>query len=111
MAYYTHFSIVLTNVASKAEEEEIIRKIQNISGETFDGGDSEYFVYTEWYDSEMDISKVSKMFPHVFFIIEGVGEEKGDFWRRYVQNGKQQLATGELVFEDYNPSKMTEWLK
>lgn len=106
MGYYTSFSLGLVNATSEAEEEEIIKKLQEESGEIFEGGDSEYYVFTKWYNSEKDVLEISKKFPHILFMVEGRGESGDDFWRRYVQDGKQQFTMGRMVFDDYDPSKM-----
>lgn len=108
MGYYTSYELSLANIASEAEEEKIINELQEKSSETFDGGDSEYYVYAKWYSLKEDILDISIRFPHVFFFIEGKGEESDDFWRMYIQNGKLQFTRGRIVFEDYDPSKMVK---
>lgn len=52
----------------------------------------------KWYEHEEDMTALSKKFPHVLFILEGIGEEDGDFWRKYFRAGKMSRADAVLTF-------------
>jgi hypothetical protein len=54
----------------------------------------------KWYTHE------SINFPNVLFTLNGEGEEPGDIWAKYFVNGKVQTAKAQLVFEEFNPSKL-----
>lgn len=105
MGYYTNYTLSMQN-ATAQEEEEIIAKLEGISGSSWDRGEEEYYTYTSWYEHSSDLIELSKQHPEVFFILEGDGEEYNDFWRVYVQNGKKQETYGNIVYGDYDPEKM-----
>jgi hypothetical protein len=71
-----------------------------------------YYLWTnnhdemKWYEHEDDMKNFSKLFPKVLFTLEGTGEEAGDMWVKYFQNGKMQVAKAKIEFEPYDPKKM-----
>lgn len=105
MGYYTNYTLSMQG-ATAEEEEEIIAKLEEISGDNWDGGDGEYYTYGKWYESSSDLIELSKQYPEILFTLEGDGEEYNDFWKMYVQNGKKQETFGNIVYEDYDPEKM-----
>lgn len=62
--------------------------------------------HNKWYDHEDDMREISKTFPDFLFILEGLGEEAGDHWRKYFKDGKCQRTKAEVRFEAYDPSKL-----
>jgi hypothetical protein len=55
----------------------------------------------KWYRHDDDMGMLSANFPDVTFILEGVGEEHPDIWRKFYKNGKiirKQKAV--ITFED-----------
>lgn len=77
------------------EYDEIIKLISKISGYDNPFGDS-----CKWYDYEPDMIKVSKKFKNLIFAISGEGEEAGDIWRAYFQNGNATHYRARIVFDD-----------
>jgi len=61
------------------------------------------FEATKWYDCDAELSAFSKRFPKVLFELTGHGEDKDDFWRLYVINGKTQIQWAIITFPPYNP--------
>ena len=51
----------------------------------------------KWYNHENDMRKYSKMFPKATFIVSGVGEEEGDYWKEYYKNGKMVRCNGDMT--------------
>lgn len=61
---------------------------------------------TKWYDHHDDMLKFSKVFPEALFELYGEGEEQGDVWKKYYQNGKSLVIRAKVTFEDFDKSKM-----
>ena len=60
----------------------------------------------KWYSSNEELIKFSLNHPDVLFKLSGEGEESGDIWDLYVQNGKSQLCVAEIVLEPFDPEKL-----
>ena len=61
----------------------------------------------KWYDSIEDLKKVSALVPEALIQVDGEGEESGDIWRSYYKGGKYQMVKTEIVYEDFDESKLT----
>jgi hypothetical protein len=71
---------------------------------TKDGNTSEP---CKWYDHEDELRIFSANYPKWLFTLEGKGEEAGDLWKKYFVNGKMQLANAKIVFDEFEPSKLS----
>lgn len=114
MGYYTQFSLhaqhkdgsdITPNEAAAIYEE--IRSVTGISWyfsqpiETVE--DINQFLGYErlkWYDCSADMTKISKKFPDIIFLITGNGEEDGDIWRHYFTNGNNYWFKARISFDD-----------
>ena len=63
-------------------------------------GDSENSC--KWYSHEADLKSFSLRHPNAIFKLSGEGEESGDIWHEYYQNGKVQTCKAKIVFDDFN---------
>lgn len=103
MGYLTRFKI---DVSSKNLE----HGYKNWEDEI--GQDSEYessWIFEDdvkWYGHEEDMRQFSKKYPEVLFILSGEGEESGDLWKKYFQNGKMQRAESKITYEEFDPLKL-----
>jgi hypothetical protein len=61
----------------------------------------------KWYDCEKDMRAYSKKHPNVVFCVDGEGEESGDIWKAYFQNGKMFRTKAVLQFEQFSTDKLT----
>lgn len=61
----------------------------------------------KWYDCEEDMKAYSKNHPNVVFGINGEGEENGDIWKAYFQNGKMFKTKAKLMFEEFSTEKLS----
>ncbi len=61
----------------------------------------------KWYDCDKDMKSYSKKHPNTLFCIDGEGEESGDIWKAYFQNGKMFKTKANLVFEEFSIDKLS----
>jgi len=60
----------------------------------------------KWYSYQTDMAEFSKEYPQYLFTLEGEGEEQGDHWKLYCNNGKSQLCLAIVTFEPFDPKKL-----
>ena len=93
MGYYTRYD--LTDLS-----DEVVEKVNEVSGYNFD---NDYISDDcELYNWNEDMKEVSKLFPDQLLAISGEGEESGDIWKAYFKNGKSQICTATLTFENFD---------
>lgn len=109
MGYYTSFTLnvdangeSVPGVLQALEELEVFDTLYDNS-KAVTG-----YTYTKWYSSTDDLLQISIRFPTAMFTLEGDGEESDDFWMAYIQNGAMQECRGRIVYDDYDPKKMTQ---
>ena len=109
MGYYTSFTLnvdangeSVPGVLQALEELEVFDTLYDNS-KTVTG-----YTYTKWYSSTDDLLQISIRFPTAMFTLEGDGEESDDFWMAYIQNGAMQECRGRIIYDDYDPKKMTQ---
>ena len=107
MGYYTKFELHAVDVETgypitTMEEDAIAKRLWQLVG----GSDR----YTpkciencldeemKWYDHEADMTALSKEFPNILFVLDGVGEEFPDAWRKWFHNGKFEASYAEVVY-------------
>jgi hypothetical protein len=44
---------------------------------------------------------LSNKFPNATFIVTGIGEEYGDYWKARIKNGKVDKVKAKIVFPDF----------
>lgn len=101
MGYYTDFE--LTFEGNEVDEDVIAQDLTEIS--TYDWEDA-LILQAKWYDYHGDMIKLSQMYPNTLFRLQGDGEESGDQWVCYYQDGKSQMCRAEITFPPYDESKM-----
>ena len=60
----------------------------------------------KWYQHEKDMIKVSEKYPDIVWILDGIGEEGFDVWRKYFYNGKIQRANTSVVYDEFDQNKL-----
>tara|TARA_Y100000034_G_C6900387_1_gene416236 strand:- start:212 stop:595 length:384 start_codon:yes stop_codon:yes gene_type:complete len=60
----------------------------------------------KWYSYEEDMMALSKVNPETLFRLHGEGEERGDIWNMWFQNGKSQREEVLMTIPEYDPKKM-----
>lgn len=104
MGYYTRFSLGV----NADNEDQIIAEFRGEcdyaehclteTGSTNEPG--------KWYNHDEDIRKFSKKYPDVLFEMRGEGEEAGDLWVLYAQNGKVHKSRAKVIYEEFDPEKL-----
>ena len=116
MGYYTYYSMEAydaetANSISSELEEEICKRLYEISGHAIAQGYSFYYSvsygYFKWYDHEADMIALSKEYPNVVFVLDGEGEERDDNWRLFVHNGETELVTARIIYD--SPTNQKFW--
>jgi hypothetical protein len=62
----------------------------------------------KWYDHELDMAVISKVFPDVLFELSGEGEDKYDLWKKYFRSGQMAEMRGRIEYEEYDPEYLEE---
>ena len=113
MGYYTHFELEIKTSSGNnlfAVESSIAEPI--IADLRASNEEAEYCLQPngeaeergKWYDNDQNIKEFSLKYPHYVFVITGEGEESGDIWKRYTQNGKSQHCEAVITFPPFDPS-------
>ncbi len=58
----------------------------------------------DWDEKDEHMAEVSRTWPEVLFTVQGGGEDQGDQWRSYHQNGKTYTITPETVWPEFDPA-------
>jgi hypothetical protein len=107
MGYYTKFELHAVDVKTgslitMAEEEAIAKSLWYLTGgsdrytpKSIEGCLDEQM---KWYDHEEDMAALSKEFPNILFVLDGVGEEFPDAWRKWFYNGTVEASYAEVVY-------------
>jgi len=105
MGYYTDFNLaiiegpdVLTINPNQTNFDEDFR---NITGYHLDE-----LINAKWYDYNNNMIKLSQMYPTSLFLLEGIGEEGGDYWRTYYYNGNYQRIEAKIIFDSPDLQKL-----
>ena len=99
MGYYTRHELTIENDDYTVDHEKEISEISGY-GNWFDDS-------IKWYSFEDDMRKYSKLHPKLTFIIDGEGEESGDIWKAYFQNGKMFKTKAIMTFEEFSVEKLS----
>lgn len=117
MGYYTQFELEIVKGESGVKEEctacngtgGVTKDLITLLCEKYE--DLEYTIQSgessKWYDHEEDMLKISKLYPDVVFKLSGEGEEPGDIWVKYFQNGKVQSDKAVIKLAEFDPEKLS----
>ena len=113
MGYYTKFELHAVDVETgypitTMEEDAIAKRLWQLVGGsdryTPKGIENCLDEEMKWYDHEADMTALSKEFPNILFVLDGVGEEFPDAWRKWFYNGAVEASYAEVVYpEPENP--------
>jgi hypothetical protein len=103
MGYLTKYSLSILD--TEDEEQKAIIGLLREENESAryalckDGSEAEP---CKWYEHHEDLAEFSKRYPEKVFLLEGDGEESGDFWRKYFKNGEFRVFSPEFVWPEYD---------
>ena len=99
MGYYTRHELEIVK-----GDNDLIDKLRDVSEEATyalcSNGESEESC--KWYTHQDELKKFSLSHPEALFKLSGEGEESGDIWHEYYQNGKVQTCKAQIVFADFD---------
>ena len=101
MGYYTRHKLeIVEGNDNVTDYEKEISKLADY-GNCFDDE-------IKWCDHQENMIEYSKRHPTVVFKLSGEGEERGDIWTEYYQDGKMQREKAEIKIKvaDFNKSKL-----
>ena len=109
MGYYTDFSLetVEENGMTRCSECDTLYEVdhkKNIAKHI--GGYNPFEDVCKWYSYEKDMTAYSKNYPNTMFILSGEGEESGDIWKAWYENGASYRETARVQIADFDASKM-----
>lgn len=103
MGYETRYDLSKTNNSPSTHE--IAKLICDSNGYS---SDTEYMTSAlehqwgiKWYKHEDDMIKVSENWPDIEFVLDGVGEEFPDVWRKVFKNGEISRFRAVIRYEPY----------
>ena len=99
MGYYTRHELSIPSGS-----DDLIEAFRGVSEEAsyalLSNGDSDESC--KWYRHQDELKSFSLLHPEALFKLSGEGEESGDIWVEYYQNGKMQLCKAKIVFDSFN---------
>jgi len=99
MGYYTRHELEV--VKGDNDLIEAFREVSEDARYAINGsGDSEESC--KWYSHQDELKRFSLLHPEALFKLSGEGEESGDIWHEYYQDGKMQLCKAQIVFADFD---------
>lgn len=58
----------------------------------------------KWYEHEDDLKAFSHRHPAMLLQLQGEGEQAGDIWAKYFQDGKMQVCRAVIVIPPFDPT-------
>ena len=99
MGYLTYHTLEVIGVSSEIDHAAQIDVLSGYGSGLFEES-------VKWYGRVKDMTKYSELHPTVLFKIHGEGEEAGDLWNEYWQNGKHQHCQGRIEYKPYDVEEM-----
>lgn len=119
MGYHTEHNLTVRNVRSEKEFEKLsnLLKEMELIGYAFSEGEyipNNYEAYfpcyedCKWYEHSEQMVGIAEEFPTMYFELEGIGENFGDFWKEYYHDMDIEVCRGEIVYEQPKKVQWTE---
>lgn len=107
MGYYSDFEISIKENKGSMSIQEINKNIKEFIENEVGYYASGLNVFdAKWYSWEEDLKRLTEELNDVVIEVERTGEESGDLQRNYFKNGKMQECIPEIVYENFDESKM-----
>lgn len=107
MGYYTKYSVEFS-----PQSDAVVMHVEKFKGSDDYNENCFYEAWVDstedvkWYNHEDFMKTLSKKFPVTLFILEGLGEEQPDMWKKYFKDGKMQVCRAIISFEDFDGAKL-----
>ena len=99
MGYYTRHELEIVKGDNELIEQ--FREVSEDASYAIDSaGDSEESC--KWYRHQDELKNFSLLHPEALFKLSGEGEDSGDIWHEYYQDGKMQICKAMIVFPDFD---------
>jgi hypothetical protein len=100
MSYNTDYSLEISRSDGGYLDDDQLDDIENampgygglVHGETTN---------CKWYGHEEDMRDLSMQFPDVVFVLEGIGAEFPDMWRKRFYNGEVEEVRPEISWPEF----------
>lgn len=110
MGYYSDHKIEIFKVKENGDKENIDinsdewslfkRKFEEITGFELDEEDCKFNINeAKWYDSDDELTKISKLFPNYLILMERYGEDPDDIVKTIYLNGFFKSDKAQIYFE------------
>ncbi len=97
MGYMTSYTLKVIRGDTTTNYKGEIGEISGYIGGPFDDT-------VKWYDHDKDMCLYSVRHPLTIFKIEGKGEENGDLWHKYYNNGNMiKECRAKIVYDEFDP--------
>lgn len=108
MGYYTYHNLYIIDNPTDLSDSAIIAHLRDYADDARYAleEDGQGYDSCKWYSHDEDMRDFSRLHPDVLFELDGEGDESGDIWQAYFQNGKAQYCQAKVTFEKYDPKKM-----
>lgn len=110
MGYRTDYTLKVRdknfNSISTNELRKIADELKEFTNYSFENSNIISLYDAKWYNAQSDMKEFSKNYPNYIFCLYGNGEEEDDIWVHYFKNGKSTGADAEIIYPDYDESKL-----
>ena len=108
MGYYTYYSMDVL----QGTDDDIAKVVQYLKNKDIIGYalDENLCPYDGviWYEHHEDMIELSMVFPNLYFVLHGEGDDREDVWDSHYKNGMFQELHVSLVMPEIDPFK---WIK
>ena len=119
MGYYTDYTLTARKIKNRNQFEELnnfLKDKEIINYALMDGSykdnnhEAVFNCYdsVKWYNHSEDMVMIAEKFPNIYFMLEGAGEEFGDWWREYYHDMDIEQCRGDIVYEQPKKVQWTE---
>lgn len=116
MGYYTTHELEIKENRSELTYEEVreltIRKLTELDVIDYALDENlESYDAVKWYEHKTNMAKLSTEVKDVLYMLSGEGEENCDMWKEYWINGMCHRCQAEIVYPEFDASKLVKYEK
>ena len=105
MGYITSYKLIIT---APSYAEDLMSELREYSDSAAHAltNDGKINQSCTWYKHAEDLKTFSKRYPKAIFHLYGEGEDNGDLWIKYFENGKMQVCKGVVTYPPFDPNML-----